>query len=494
MLRELLINKDRKERTVFLGKEHSVTLDELTQKAKSIQARLPRNQWCNIAILLPDGSDFIAALFGIFLLGKTAFPLNVHLTPSEIAPLLVRADVHIVITSTRFRAGFEEVIATATPSLQVIYTEDCNKESSAPLLHESCTDPDRPMLLLTTSGSTGSVKLVPLTERNIETSVYGYMGRMCYEDMGKTEIRYLLAAPFSSAYGLMILFACMIKRFPLIALTEGFTLDAFYQAVQHHKITHYEGGALVPLMMEQTAGRPIPYDIHLLKHFGFGGSKISGEALRKLLEAYPGIRLWQGYGMTEAAPLITKYSKTTVDKLDSVGRAIEGITLLIEADGIITDAPYINGEILVKGVSVMSGYYKNQAETDKVLKNGCLYTGDLGYLDEEGYLYINGRKKNVIIVRGFNVHPEEVESCLLSSLLVKDCVVYGEMDAKGNETVYVDIIPADPATDHDDLLRKIRLYCKENLSAYKQPGKILVVDIIQKTAAGKPMRKREALL
>ena len=493
MLRDLFLKQECQKRLAVIEGENSVTLDKLVQKAKDIQFCLPQNQWSNAVIFLPDGSDFIAAIFGIFLLGKTAFPLNVHLTPGEIMPLLEQADAHIMITSYRFRSVCDEVMVSM-PSLQVIYTEECKEQRSMPLLYECCVELDLPMLLLTTSGSTGNAKLVPLTERNLETCVYGYMDRMCYEDMKETEIRYLLATPFSSAYGLMILFACMIKGFPLIVLTEDFTLDTFYQAVQDHKVTHYEGGALVLLMMEQTARRPIPYDIHLLKYLGFGGSRISGETLRALLKKHPGIQLWQGYGMTEAAPLITKYSKTTSDKLDSVGRAIDGVTLLIESDGVISDTPYINGEILVKGTNVMLGYYKNEAETEKVLKNDCLYTGDLGYLDEDGYLYINGRRKNVIIVRGFNVYPEEVEGCILNSLLVKDCVVYGEMDTQGNEIVCADIILADTTAEHVEILQEIRLYCKENLSDFKQPQRIRAVDNIKKTVAGKHVRKREVRL
>ncbi len=189
--------------------------------------------------------------------------------------------------------------------------------------------------------------------------------------------------------------------------------------------------------------------------------------------------------MTEAAPLITKCSKISLEKLDSVGKAIKGVEISIEADGVITDVPYTNGEILVKGPNVMSGYFRNEEETKKVLKHGYLYTGDLGYLDEDGYLYICGRKKNVIIVRGFNVYPEEVEACILNSLLVNDCVVYGETDPLGIETVCADIVPADPLVSQEKIEEEIRAYCKVHLSGFKQPRKIQIVDAIRKTVSGK---------
>ncbi len=496
MIRNLFLNPPLPQKTAVIDGEASITFQDLIQKAISIQSCLPRSHWENAVIFLPDGSDFIAALFGIFLMGKTAFPLNVHLTKHEMIPLLKQTDTGIIITSQRFHPVFEEINAGPVPHLQVIYVEECQPKESMQLLFEPSTGSDVPLVLLTTSGSTGRVKIVPLTERNVETSVLGYIDRMCYEDMNEEdmneeEIKYILAAPFSSAYGLMILCACLIKAFPLVLLKEGFTLDSFYKTVQDHRVTHYEGGAMIPLLMEQTAGRPIPYDIHLLKYYGFGGSKISGATLRNLLNAYPGIQLWQGYGMTEAAPLITKYTKTSVEKLDSVGKAIKGVKIFIEADGMITDSPYTNGEILVKGLNVMSGYYRNQEETKAVLKNGYLYTGDLGYLDEEGYLYIYGRKKNVIIVRGFNVYPEEVEACILNSLLAKDCVVYGETDEWGNETVCADIIPADTQSSREEIQEEIRAYCKVHLSGFKQPRKIKIVDTIRKTVSGKNERRRE---
>lgn len=491
MIRDLFLKLKNLQKPAVVNGEYSITFQALFQRTIGIQTWLPWSRWENAVIFLPDGSDFIAALFSILLLGKTAFPLNIHLTKHEVLPLLEQTATDIVITSGKFRPVFEEIKAVSIPHLQVIYTEECNTEEHMQLLYEPCTDPNEPMVLLTTSGSTGRVKIVPLTERNIETSVFGYMDRMCFEEMNENDIRYLLAAPFSSAYGLMILCVCLIKTFPVVLLTESFTLDSFYKAVQDHRVTHYEGGAMVPLLMEQTAGRPITYDIHLLKYFGFGGSKISGVTLRNLLNAYPGIRLWQGYGMTEAAPLITKYTKTGLEKLDSVGKAIKEIKIFIEADGMITDAPYTNGEILVKGPNVMSGYYKNEEETKKVLKNGCLYTGDLGYLDKEGYLYIYGRKKNVIIVRGFNVYPEEVEACILNSLLAKDCVVYGEVDEQGNETVCADIIPADSQTNRERVQEEIRAYCRAHLSGFKQPRKIQIIDIIRKTVSGKNERRRD---
>ncbi|NLT58743.1 MAG: acyl--CoA ligase, partial [Clostridiales bacterium] len=427
---------------------------------------------------------YVAALFGTLLFGMTALPLNVSMTAHEIMPLLGQTSTQTLITSKRFGRMFEDIRVNHMPHLQVICLEDLPTRACEALPEAVHVGPDEPMVLLSTSGTTGKARIVQLSEKNVEASVLGYLDKMNFEKSGQSDVRYILATPFSTAYGLMILSACLLRSFPIIPIGEGFTLDVFYALAEAHRATHYEGGTSVPLLMEQTAGRPIPHDIHRLKHFGFGGSKVSGNMLEALLKAYPGIRFWQGYGMTEAAPLITKYANTQDEKLDSVGTAIKGVKIAVEVDGSVTDAPYTTGEIVVQGPNVMLGYYQNEEETDNVLKNGHLYTGDLGYLDEDGYLYICGRKKNVVIVRGLNVHPEEVEACILSSLLVQDCVVYGETDALGHEVVCADVVPMNKQVQ----IGEIEAHCRTRLADYKQPQKIRVVDAIPKAASGKTGR------
>ena len=168
----------------------------------------------------------------------------------------------------------------------------------------------------------------------------------------------------------------------------------------------------------------------------------------------------------------------------SVGTALPGEEIQIFADGVLTARPHVMGEIVVKGPNVMLGYYRNEEATREIVHGGRLYTGDIGYLDEEGYLYICGRVKNVIIVRGFNVYPEEVESCLRSSGLVRECVVYGE-NAKGeSENVCADVVARNESVRAETL----RAYCAEHLSAYKVPQKISLVETLERTATGKVIR------
>ena len=160
---------------------------------------------------------------------------------------------------------------------------------------------------------------------------------------------------------------------------------------------------------------------------------------------------------------------------------------MLETDEGITNKPYINGEIIVQGPNVMLGYYNNEDATEEILRNGWLHTGDIGYFDDDGYLFICGRKKNMILVRGFNVFPEEIETRMLGSALIKECLVYCETDDPGTETVCAEVVPA----NSEVTLKMIYKWCAENLTDYKRPKIIRLTKALKKTSTGKNKRGQE---
>ena len=489
MIRDLLTNRESPERIAVIENDREIPYLDLIQKALALQPLLQRRQQEKVAVFLPNGGDYIAAFWGTILSGVTVFPLNVLMTGHEIILLLKQVSVNTVITLRSYRHFFEEMMEDKEFPVQMIYIDEMSENKATAYESEVVASdicPEDPMVLLSTSGTTGKPKIVQLSEKNVEASVLGYLEKIQVKKADLSDVRYILAAPFSSVYGMMILSACLLKSFPIIMIDPVFTLSALYRTAVKHRATHYEGSASAILLMEQMAGRHIPYDILPFTYFGFGGSKVSGDTIAKIQKAYPGIRLFQGYGMTEAAPLIAKHPLGKLEKTGSVGTAIKGVEIAVETENGITHTPYTEGEIIVKGPNVMLGYYNNEAETNRVLKNGYLYTGDIGYLDEEGYLYICGRKKNVIIVRGFNVYPEEVEACIQNSLLAKECYVYGQEDVFGNEMVCADIVPMNPLVQ----VEAVRAYCSSHLAEYKQPKRISFCENIRKNPSGKTERKK----
>ncbi len=189
-----------------------------------------------------------------------------------------------------------------------------------------------------------------------------------------------------------------------------------------------------------------------------------------------GVRIVQGYGLTECAPIVS-VNKDRGFRHDSAGKALAGIDIEVEdigEDGI--------GKFVVTGDNVMLGYYENPAATSKVLKNGRLYTGDLGYIDEEGYIYITGRKKNVIVTKnGKNIFPEEVEAYLAKCPYVKESLVWGRFDEESGETE----VNAQVVVDIDEIKEKLRLNIISNDEVYK-----LIQAEIKEINKQMPMYKR----
>lgn len=486
MIRQLLLNRTNDNRISIMDGEETVSYRMLCQKAAALQQQLQKFSQGSAAVFLPDDADYIAAFYGVLMSGRAVFPLNYRLTGYEVEGLLNQASVSAVITSLKFQPLFEQISECTSGRISVIYMENLPSCTCRNIDPPPDTGADQPAVLLCTSGTTGNAKIVQLSERNLDSCILSYLDKMDFEKYAGQHIRYVIATPFFTAYGIMILAACIYMAFPVVLLKDGFTLDLLYRAVEAHRITHYEGGASTAILMDQLAGRPVPYDISCLKYLGFGGSKVSHELFARLSEAYPGIEFWPGYGMTEASPLIAKpYKRLPAEKSASVGTAINEEKILIEADGTVTDTPHTVGEIIVSGPNIMLGYLGKEEETRQVVKNGYLYTGDIGYLDEDGYLYICGRKKNIIIVRGFNVYPEEVEACILNSGLALDCRVYKLPGPNGSETVCADVIPAAASVQEED----IRAFLRSHLSDYKQPQQIRLMNRFSKTATGKNINR-----
>lgn len=488
MIRTALQKQKTKNLPAVLDYENPTSYAELARQAAVLQAALPPgNGQPVVAILLPDGAGFLSALFAVLQAGWTAFPLNTHLSTDELSNLLRRIPVHAIFTDESLLSHCQAAVKRCPEPFPILCLDQL------PPLSKSWPEvrpvsPDTPMLLLASSGTTGRVKLVKLSERNMDFNVVTYLRHMGYGKYRDRAPRYALGTPFFGIYGLLVAFSCVMCGFPLLPMAEKFTLDMLYRGAQDLGISHYDGGTLVAVLMDKTLNHSIPYDISSLRYFGFGGSKVPDGTLERLSAAFPHIRFWSGYGMTEASPLIAQpFQELPLDKLGSVGFPLPGTTVLLETENGRINNPNQPGEIVVRGPNVMLGYYDDEAATRKILREGWLHTGDIGYFDEDGYLYICGRKKNMILVRGFNVYPEEVETCLLSCPLVTDCMVYGESTYSETETVSAQVVPSTPGITEEAIYN----WCAAHLAAYKCPRQIQIVERLEKTSTGKIRRTGE---
>lgn len=488
MIRDALQARWECDLPAVLGEKETISYAELARRAAALQAALSHIDGPPAAaILLPDGSDFLIALFAVLQAGWTAFPLSVRLTAPELSHLLNRVPVCTIITCNAMLPICRAAADAYSPA-PVILCADALQPAPQQQPDIQKTDPCTPMLLLASSGTTGYPKLVQLSESNIAFNAAAYLRHMGYELYQDPSPKYALGTPYSGIYGLLVIFSCVLRGFPMLAMAEGFTLDALFRAAQEQGISHYDGGTVAAILLDRTLGRTIPYDITSLRYFGFGGSKAPDGTLRRLSDAYPNIRFWSGYGMTEASPLIAQpYRELPADKLDSVGVPLPGVKVCLETENKKTNAPNQPGEIIVQGPNVMLGYYNDEKATKEILRDGWLHTGDIGYFDADGYLYICGRKKNMLLIRGFNVYPEEIETCLRGCPLVEDCMVYGRTELPGTDCICADIVPAKDGIP----LESVQIWCTEHLADYKRPRNIRFVDKLNKTATGKVKRDLE---
>ena len=247
---------------------------------------------------------------------------------------------------------------------------------------------------------------------------------------------------------------CMVRFDPVKAL----------EMIARDKVTHFAAVPTMYLQMLNHPDRP-QYDLSSLRTCGSGGAPIPLETLETWKRHY-GSQIQEGYGLTETSPTATWSQGPVKPKFGSCGKPIWGCQIKIVDDAGNTLPPGKEGEVLIRGVNVMKGYYKQPEATAQILKNGWFYSGDIGKLDEEGYLYIVGRKKDMILRGGFNIYPREIEELLYEHPAVAEAAVVGvKHDELGEEIkAVVYLKPGCNATEGE-----LQAYCKERIAAFKYP-------------------------
>lgn len=375
----------------------------------------------------PTSYNYLVGYLGAMIGGSTGVPIDAQLSPDDMAELLDRADVEALFFDKKFAAALpvfkakcpkiKEFVLLADTAEDATPISEILAEYSPDTPDEIPTDGDLAAILFT-SGTTGKAKGVMLSHGNFMDNVF------CCDNEATTEDVLLTVLPIHHVY----CFTCDI----LLSLRYGTTVcvnDSLMKVAQNLKLFQPTIILLVPMIVStiykqiKKAAKSLPLiPMKVIAKKAFGGRLkmvFSGGAYLNpdLLTAYEklGITIAQGYGMTECSPRITSADLTRKSNGD-VGKIVRGCEVKI-----------VDGEITVKSPSVMQGYYKDEQSTAETLKDGWLYTGDLGHTDEFGRLYITGRKKNLIILsNGENVSPEELENKFEAANLAQELMVYSE--------------------------------------------------------------------
>jgi long-chain acyl-CoA synthetase len=383
-------------------------------------------------------------------------------------------DVRFVVVPGAAGASIPDSAAPGVPVLD--FAQVASAEPGA-ITSRSGTDV---AALLYTGGTTGRAKGVPLTHANLY-----WCGSAAHESSVRANVvRSVLPLPLAHAYGLLVLCGGMHRTDqPQTILMRWFDPAGWLKLAQEHRV---HGSALVPSMIQMLLSQPLEQaDLSELIAISSGAAPLAEDVRREFEARVPTASIYEGYGCTEAATFI---SANPLDerRVGSVGLPVPGCEVSIQDDAGQLLPANQDGEICVRSPGVMTGYWHTQDSSATVLAGGWLHTGDIGHLDDDGYLYVVDRKKDVILRGAFNVYPRDIEDVLVAHPAVAQAGVVGRPDARlGEEIVaFVSLRPDAQAT-----AAELTEYARQHLAANKYPRQITIVETVPLTSVGKLDRK-----
>ena len=419
-----------------------------------------------VLVLMANCPEVGIAYNALWRAGGVVTPAIFLLPPAELEHIVSDSGAKLVLATP-------ELAANAPEGIAVVTTDGFESLEAGAPSEVVPRAPDDPAALLYTGGTTGRSKGVLLSHENL-----WFAGKAGHDAGHMPEItRGLLALPLSHAYGLLVTVVGLhAEEQSQTVLMRWFDPTRWLELAQEHRT---QISAVVPSMLQLLLAMPLEeYDLSELRYVVSGGSPLPPEIAHQLVRRVPQVEIREGYGLTESAALVTSTPPGEA-RLGSVGKPVPGVEVRIDGDEEV-------GEICVRSRSVMLGYWQQPEATAEAVKDGWLHTGDLGYVDDDGYLYVVDRKKDLIIRGGFNVFPRDVEEALLEHPAVAAAGVVGRPDeAHGEEVVAFVELRSKEAGDADELVA----WSKERIGGYKYPREVHVVPSLPLTPVGKIDRK-----
>lgn len=425
---------------------------------------------CNIGIVVNSPMLFTMSLMAVSYLGCVAVPIYAHTGKEKIKELVKQFSLEYVI----FEKGYD--VLNCEESTTVLSDLIIHKEVSVGKNH---SDKNCEIILLT-SGTTGAPKGIMLSRNNIKSNVeaIGDYLRLTLNDK-----IFMVKNMNHSSSIIGELLVGLDNMCTIVFNSKVLTASSMVNSICDNNITVFFA---VPTILREIILKHKQLNLEKIGHLriiNFYGAPMSSQDIDKLVELLPNCNLIYSYGLTEASPRVTYImGSDLLKKAGSSGRPIKNVKIEISNKGIDN-----NGEIVVSGPNVMLGYYNDAEKTRKTIVDGKLYTGDYGYIDEDGYLYVQGRKDNMIISAGKNIYPEEIEQVLQTAEGVKEVLVRNISDDKGVEKFIAYIVTDDIEPNMSSLFE----VCKNRLENYKIPSKFVYVKELEKTPSGKIVRKQQ---
>ena len=488
-----IIDPHPADRVAIISRGRPTTYGALRDQVAHVRgglARLGLQPGDRLALLCNNGRYFVDFYLAALGMGVVTVPLNPASPAPEIEREVATVGAKVVVVEPLAANAWNAIDRAHLPSVEHVVATEAGVLQADLVFDELLggepmdaidVEPSHLATLIFTSGTAGAPRAAMLSHGNLLANLE--QGRSAGEGIGEGDVVYGVL-PVFHIFGLNVVLGLSLYRGATVVLVQRFDPSTALDTIRERNITVIPGAP--PMWLAFSHFDEAPADSFAGVRLALtGAAKMPEEAMRRLRDRF-GLSLLEGYGLTEASPVVT--SSAGIDqKVGSVGKVLDGITVrLVDEHG--DDAlAGDSGEVWVNGPNVFQGYLNEPEATAKVLTaDGWLRTGDIAVTDDDGYLYLVDRAKDLIIVSGFNVFPAEVEEVLLEHPAVHEVGVVGVPHPHTGEAVKAFVVLEPGATAHEDTLVS---WCLDHLARYKCPSKILFVDELPRNVSGKLLRR-----
>ncbi len=471
------------EKDFVLGSKETISFKQLHENSLKIATYLKEhvgeNQ--NIVLISPNSVFFITAYLGILKSGNICVPLNYAIEQSNLDFIVDTTESKTVFITKglkpRLKFQDDTTLIDEAESLQIIADQEIGVD-------DSDFDKNRVAEIIFTSGSTGEPKGVMISHKNIIANTDAII-----EYLKLTEKDIIgVVLPFFYCYGLSLMHTHLKVGGSMVLNNSFMFLGTVINDLKNYKCTGFSGVPSHYQILLKKSQTFKETEFPDLRYVTQAGGKLHAVIIEEFINVFPDKEFFVMYGQTEATARLSYLPPENIKtKTSSIGKSIPGVTLkVVKADGEEADVNE-EGELLALGDNVMLGYYKDQEDTDKTIKDGWLHTGDIAKVDEDGFIYLMARKKEIIKVGGKRVSPKEIEEVILSVPEVVDCTIAGIEDELLGEAIQATVVlngSAEESVMKDIIIQK----CGENLAVYKVPSSIVFEKSIAMNATGKKVK------
>lgn len=439
-----------------------------------------------VALYMPNSPEWIVAYYGIIRAGGVALCLNPAYKRFEIEHLLKDSRPRVLIFSEKLAAHVPD--SASIPGLDSVIAYESHRVLSTVLeLSDSAesphiavnTDADDPCVILYTGGTTGTPKGAMLTHRNILFTAQN----VCYHERTRPDDRSLCFMPLNHVFGGNHIMNGIFYGCGTLVLHDGFDLDRIAASLDSERVTRFY--AVPTVFIRLLAHAEHKRCFSTVTYCFSAATSMASEIVRQWKDMY-GLTIHEAYGMTETSSLVT-YNHLYRHRIGSVGTPAGIVEVrIVDSDG-KPAAVGKTGEIAIRGPNVMKGYLDKPDETAAMIRGGWLYSGDVGRLDSDGYLFIVDRIKDVIITGGYNVFPSEVEEVLYTHPGISECAVVGVEHRDYGEAVTAYVVFKQGI---EVSAAELTAFCKDRLASYKVPKEFKPLEQLPKSSTGKVLRRK----